>query len=53
LGREIVALIERPDPPAHLPLGSDALRLIREKFHGLLAEFSANEAISLSTDVTE
>jgi len=53
LGREIVALIERADPPAHLPLGSDALRMIREKLNALLAEFTANEAITLSTDVTE
>jgi len=53
LGREITALIERADPPAHLPLGSDALRMIREKLNALLAEFTANEAITLSTDVTE
>ncbi|ESQ86059.1 hypothetical protein AEAC466_02405 [Asticcacaulis sp. AC466] len=50
LGQAIVDLIANPDPPAHLLLGSDALRLVREKLHGLLAEIEANEPITLSTD---
>ena len=40
-----------PDPPAHLLLGSDAVRLVEEKIKLLQAEFEAWKSISLSTDV--
>lgn len=39
------------DPPAHLLLGSDAVRLVEEKMKLLQAEFDAWKSISLSTDV--
>jgi NAD(P)-dependent dehydrogenase (short-subunit alcohol dehydrogenase family) len=40
------------DPPAHLLLGSDAVRLVEEKMKSLQAEFDAFKSVSLSTDVT-
>ncbi|WP_375774993.1 oxidoreductase [Bradyrhizobium sp. ma5] len=39
------------DPPAHLLLGSDAVRLVGEKMKLLQAEFDAWKSVSLSTDV--
>ena len=39
------------DPPAHLLLGSDAVRLVDEKITSLQAEFDAWRSVSLSTDV--
>jgi len=39
------------DPPAHLLLGSDAVRLVDEKMKLLQAEFDAWKSVSLSTDV--
>jgi NAD(P)-dependent dehydrogenase (short-subunit alcohol dehydrogenase family) len=38
-------------PPAHLLLGSDAVRLVDEKMKSLQADFEAWKAVSLSTDV--
>jgi NAD(P)-dependent dehydrogenase (short-subunit alcohol dehydrogenase family) len=40
------------DPPAHLLLGSDAIRLVDEKIASLQADFAAWKSVSLSTDVT-
>src|ERR1700723_3387341 len=39
------------DPPAHLLLGSDAVRLVEEKIKSLQADFDAWKSVSLSTDV--
>lgn len=39
------------EPPAHLLLGSDAVRLVDEKIASLQAEFAAWRSVSLSTDV--
>jgi NAD(P)-dependent dehydrogenase (short-subunit alcohol dehydrogenase family) len=39
------------NPPAHLLLGSDAVRLVGEKIRSLQAEFEAWASVSLSTDV--
>jgi NAD(P)-dependent dehydrogenase (short-subunit alcohol dehydrogenase family) len=39
------------DPPAHLLLGSDAVRLVEEKMKSLQADFEAWKSVSLSTDV--
>lgn len=39
------------DPPAHLLLGSDAVRLVEEKIKALEADFEAWKDVSLSTDV--
>ena len=44
-------LIEAKNPPMHLLLGSDALRLVREKLDFLKSEFDAWEKVTLSTDV--
>ena len=40
------------EPPAHLLLGSDAVRLVDEKIASLQAELAAWRSVSLSTDVT-
>jgi NAD(P)-dependent dehydrogenase (short-subunit alcohol dehydrogenase family) len=47
----MLTLIEAENPPMHLLLGSDALRLVREKLDFLKSEFDAWEKLSLSTDV--
>jgi NAD(P)-dependent dehydrogenase (short-subunit alcohol dehydrogenase family) len=47
----MLALIEAENPPMHLLLGSDALRLVREKLDFLKSEFDAWEKVTLSTDV--
>ena len=39
------------DPPAHLLLGSDAVRLVEEKINALEADFAAWKDVSFSTDV--
>jgi NAD(P)-dependent dehydrogenase (short-subunit alcohol dehydrogenase family) len=39
------------NPPAHLLLGSDAVRLVDEKMKSLQADFEAWKSVSLSTDV--
>jgi NAD(P)-dependent dehydrogenase (short-subunit alcohol dehydrogenase family) len=39
------------DPPAHLLLGSDAVRLVEDKMKLLQAEFAAWKSVSLSTDI--
>jgi NAD(P)-dependent dehydrogenase (short-subunit alcohol dehydrogenase family) len=39
------------NPPAHLLLGSDAVRLVDEKIKLLQADFEAWKSVSLSTDV--
>jgi NAD(P)-dependent dehydrogenase (short-subunit alcohol dehydrogenase family) len=48
----MLTLIEAENPPMHLLLGSDALRLVREKLDFLKSEFDAWEKLTLSTDVT-
>jgi NAD(P)-dependent dehydrogenase (short-subunit alcohol dehydrogenase family) len=40
------------DPPAHLLLGRDAVRLVDEKIASLQADFAAWKSVSLSTDVS-
>lgn len=46
----ILALVQASDPPAHLLLGSDALRLVQEKLTALRAEIDAWKHVTLSTD---
>jgi NAD(P)-dependent dehydrogenase (short-subunit alcohol dehydrogenase family) len=48
----MLALIEAENPPMHLLLGSDALKLVREKLDFLKSEFDAWEKLTLSTDVS-
>jgi NAD(P)-dependent dehydrogenase (short-subunit alcohol dehydrogenase family) len=47
----MLTLIEAENPPMHLLLGSDALRLVREKLDFLKSEIDAWEKLTLSTDV--
>ena len=48
--RAILEIVEAENPPAHLPLGPDALKLIREALASREAELNQWEAISSSTD---
>jgi hypothetical protein len=50
--RAILTLVQSGNPPAHLLLGSDALKLVREKLATLEADIGAWEKVTLSTDVT-
>ncbi|NTY37074.1 oxidoreductase [Burkholderia diffusa] len=48
--RAMLAVIAAEHPPAHLLLGSDALRLVRNKLAALEQEIRAWEAVTASTD---
>jgi NAD(P)-dependent dehydrogenase (short-subunit alcohol dehydrogenase family) len=48
--RAMLAAISAHQPPAHLLLGSDALRLVRSKMAALEREIEAWEAVTVSTD---
>ncbi|AXF25735.1 short-chain dehydrogenase/reductase [Burkholderia pyrrocinia] len=48
--RAMLAAIAAEHPPAHLLLGSDALRLVRNKLSVLEEEIRAWEAVTVSTD---
>ncbi|WP_175669518.1 oxidoreductase [Burkholderia ambifaria] len=48
--RAMLAVIAADRPPAHLLLGSDALRLVRAKWAALEDELRAWEAVTVSTD---
>jgi len=48
--RAMLAVIAADLPPAHLLLGSDALRLVRNKLSALDDEIRAWEAVTVSTD---
>ncbi|WP_175922950.1 oxidoreductase [Burkholderia latens] len=48
--RAMLAVIDAEQPPAHLLLGSDALRLVRDKWAALEEEIRAWEAVTVSTD---
>ncbi|MFH5254854.1 oxidoreductase [Burkholderia semiarida] len=48
--RAMLAVIAADRPPAHLLLGSDALRLVRSKLAALDDEIRAWEALTVSTD---
>jgi NAD(P)-dependent dehydrogenase (short-subunit alcohol dehydrogenase family) len=50
LGAAVLKLAGMEDPPAHLLLGSDALRLIEEKLAAQRAELDAWKSVTLSTD---
>jgi hypothetical protein len=43
-------VIDSENPPAHLLLGKDALKLVRDKLAALSAEIDQWEALSSSTD---
>jgi len=46
----VLKLIASDTPPAHLLLGTDAVRMVREKLDLLSGEIAAWESVSLSTD---
>ncbi|RQR32415.1 oxidoreductase [Burkholderia sp. Bp9143] len=48
--RAMLAVIAADRPPAHLLLGSDALRLVRAKWSALEDDIRAWEAVTVSTD---
>ena len=48
--RAMLAIIESDNPPAHLLLGSDALKLVQDKLVALSAEIDAWETLTRSTD---
>ena len=50
--RAMVQITEAANPPAHLLLGPDAVKVVREKLGALQAEIAAWEAVSVSTDFT-
>ena len=53
LGEAVVRLVNNRDPPAHLLLGSDAMRLIGQKLDELRVEYEASKQESLSTDFVD
>jgi len=46
----LLDLVDHPDPPVHLVLGSDALSLVRQKFSSMRSVVDAWEGVSRSTD---
>jgi NAD(P)-dependent dehydrogenase (short-subunit alcohol dehydrogenase family) len=48
--KAILTLVELPEPPAHLLLGSDALALVREKLAAMAADIDTWESLTRSTD---
>jgi NAD(P)-dependent dehydrogenase (short-subunit alcohol dehydrogenase family) len=46
----LLKLLATENPPVHLLLGSDALKLVREKIDSLASEISVWEDVTLSTD---
>jgi NAD(P)-dependent dehydrogenase (short-subunit alcohol dehydrogenase family) len=49
----MLKLMQSDNPPAHLLLGSDAVRMVGEKLKALEADFEAWKPVSLSTDFEE
>jgi NAD(P)-dependent dehydrogenase (short-subunit alcohol dehydrogenase family) len=47
----ILQLIDLPEPPEHLLLGSDALTLVRAKIEAMTAEIARHESLTRSTDI--
>ena len=46
----IIEVVESPNPPLHLLLGKDALRLGREKVEALRGDFDAWEKVTVGAD---
>jgi NAD(P)-dependent dehydrogenase (short-subunit alcohol dehydrogenase family) len=49
----VMELTEAENPPVHLLLGSDALKLVREKLVALESEIAGWESVTRSTDYSE
>lgn len=47
----ILELIDMPNPPVQLLLGSDALALVRDKLKDMESRIAAHEALTRSTDI--
>ncbi|WP_198082779.1 oxidoreductase [Variovorax sp. E3] len=47
----ILTLVDMPQPPAHLLIGSDALGLVRAKLDAMQASLTGNEGLTRSTDI--
>lgn len=47
----ILMLVEMPEPPAHLLIGSDALGVVRTKLEAMQANLTQHEALTRSTDI--
>ena len=45
----IIAVVDSPHPPLHLPLGPDSVRYLRDKLAAMTQELAAWEAVSLKT----
>jgi NAD(P)-dependent dehydrogenase (short-subunit alcohol dehydrogenase family) len=48
--KAVLEIVESPNPPAHLLLGNDALKLVGEKLASLEKDFSDWKTLSASTD---
>ena len=48
--KAILTLVNLPEPPAHLLLGSDALSLVRDKLAAMAADIDTWESLTRSTD---
>jgi short-subunit dehydrogenase len=46
----LLKIVEADDPPVHLLLGNDALKLVREKLEQLRGEIDAWESVARSTE---
>jgi NAD(P)-dependent dehydrogenase (short-subunit alcohol dehydrogenase family) len=53
MARAIIEVTESEEPPAQLPLGSDAVMLVRAADEARLAELARWERLSLSTDADD
>jgi NAD(P)-dependent dehydrogenase (short-subunit alcohol dehydrogenase family) len=51
--RAILKAVEAKDPPMHLLLGNDALRLVREKLNSLGKEIDTWESVTRSTEYAQ
>lgn len=47
----ILALVDMPEPPIHLLIGSDALKLVRAKLDAMQASLTTYEKLTCSTDI--
>ncbi|AEU35205.1 oxidoreductase [Granulicella mallensis] len=48
--KAMLTILADPNPPAHLLLGPDAVKLVEEKLDSLKAEIEAYRSLSISTD---
>ena len=48
----ILTLVDMPEPPEHLLIGSDALGMVRAKLDAMRASLAAHEELTRSTDTT-